>query len=130
MDLEIGKILTSSQLDELELISTHGSYEIYWQDEDPSFILAIDNTNLICGCFEFHDREDGTQLAHMYVLKNHQGKGIGKSIIAQAVDIWKDFELPSTNNEDTYYFIEDGYGFINHCFDEGILSDPPFTRPE
>ena len=93
-------------------------------------MLLIALINLICGCFEFHERAEGMILAHMYVLKELQSEGIGKAIIAEAVNLWDCFELPSTNPDDTYYYIEDGLPFIRKCFERGILTEPPFNRPE
>lgn len=85
---------------------------------------------MICSCFEFHEREDGIQLAHMHTLKSLKGQGIGKQILREAVNIYTVFDLPSTDNSQIYYFIEDGYGWIQHCFDIRILTEPPFKRPE
>lgn len=130
MNLEIGKTITSSQLNECEHISTFGVYEIYLLNEDISFLFAIDKANLICSCFEFVDREDGMLLAHMHTLKSLKGQGIGKQILREAVNIYTVFDLPSTDNSQIYYFIEDGFGWIQHCFDIGILTEPPFKRPE
>lgn len=93
-------------------------------------MVAINQENLVCGCFEFHELEDGFQLAHMYVLEKLKGQGIGKAIMREAVDIWTEFELPSTNNDDNYYYIEDGYNFIISCFKDGILSEPKFKNPD
>jgi len=129
MNLEIGKTLTGSQLLKCENLKSFGNYEIYFLNEDVSFIFAIDNSNLICSCFEFHDREDGIQLAHMYTQAKLKGQGIGKAIITEAVNVWGEFLLPSTNNDDIYYFIENGLGFIYSCFKDGILTHPPFKRP-
>lgn len=129
MDLEIGMILTASELNGFEHLSTFGKYEIYLQNEDILYIFAIDNKKLICSCFEFHNIEDGIQLAHMYTLPEFKGQKIGKEIIKNAVEIWNDFELPSTNNDDNYYYIEDGLGFIRSCFQDGILTEPKFKFP-
>lgn len=129
MYLEIGRTLTLAQLGQCEHISSFGVFEIYLLDEEISFLFAVDNSNLICSCFEFVEREDVMQLAHMHTLSNLKGKGIGKQILKEAVSIWNVFELPSIDNSQTYYFIEDGYGWTNHCFDIGILTEPPFKRP-
>ncbi|MBN2236292.1 MAG: hypothetical protein JW729_01960 [Bacteroidales bacterium] len=129
MNLEIGKTMTSSQLQECEHISTYGVYDIYFLSEDISFLFAIDSANLICSCFEFHDREDGMQLAHMHTMAHLKRQGIGKAIMKEAVDIWTTFELPSTDNNHTYYYIENGLSFIQSCFEDGILTDPPFEEP-
>jgi len=130
MNLKIGKNITASELEACEHISTFGVYEIYFLNEDISFLFAIDNSNVICSCFEFVDRENGMQLAHMYTLPNLKGQGIGKQILKEAVKIYDVFELPSTDTNQIYYFIEDGYGWTQHCFDIGILTEPPFKRPE
>lgn len=129
MNLEIGKTITARELQECEHIVQYGVYEIYWLNEDISFLFAIDNTNLICSCFEFHEREDGMQLAHMYTMTNLKDQGIGKAIMREAVGIWADFELPSTDNNNTYYYIGNGLRFIQSCFKDDIISDPPFKEP-
>lgn len=130
MNLEIGQTLSANELKKFEHLSTFGAYELYVLYEDFTFLVAIDAGNLICGCFEFHEREEGMILAHMYVLKHLQSQGIGKAIIAEAVSLWDCFELPSTNPDDTYYYIEDGLPFIRECFEKRILTEPPFKRPE
>jgi GNAT superfamily N-acetyltransferase len=130
MDPKIGITLTQAMLHNYEHFSTFKTYEIYMLEEDVSFLIAIDKDNLVCGCFEFHEIEDGIQLAHMYVLPQLKGQGIGKAILKEAVEFWISFELPSTNNNDTYYYIENGYDFIISCFKEGILSEPNFKNPE
>ena len=129
MNLEIGKTLTLEELGQCEHISSFGVFEIYLINEDISFLFAINNDNLICSCFEFVENEDGMQVAHMHTLGNLKGQGIGKQILREAVSIWEVFELPSTDNSQTYYFIEDGYGWTQHCFDIEILTEPPFKRP-
>lgn len=130
MNLEIGKTITPAELGECEHITAFGVYEIYLLNEDISYLFAIDNNNLICSCFEFHEKEDRMQLAHMHTLPNLKGQGIGKQILREAVKIYDEFELPSTDRNQIYYFIEDGYGWTQHCFDIGILTEPPFKRPE
>ncbi len=129
MNLKIGKVITATELNECEHISQFGDYEIYLLNEDVSFLFAIDKANLICSCFEFTNTEDGMQLAHMYTLPNLQGQGVGKQILREAISIWTVFELPSEDTNQTYYFIEDGLGWTRHCFDIGILKQPPFIRP-
>lgn len=129
MNLKIGKTMTATELQECEHIATFGVYEIYLLNEDISFLFAIDNANLICSCFEFVDREDGMQLAHMHTMTHLKRQGIGKAIMKEAVDIWTAFELPSTDNHNTYYYIENGLNFIQSCFEDGILTDPPFEEP-
>lgn len=129
MNLEIGKTITSSQLYECEHISTFGVYEIYLLNEDISFLFAIDNADLICSCFEFHEKEYYMQLAHMDTISHLKRQGIGKAIMKEAVGIWPVFELPSTDYDRTYYFIEDGLSFIQSCFKDGILTAPPFKEP-
>ncbi len=128
MDLKIGITITPQQLKECEHISTFGAYDIYLLNEDISFLFAIDNANLICSCFEFVNGEDRMQLAHMYTLDNLQGLGIGKQILREAVNIWTVFDLPSEDTNQTYYFIDNGLGWTRHCFDIGILTQPPFRR--
>ena len=130
MNLEIGKILTDNELVDCEHFNTFGNFDIYIHYSCDTFIFAVDNHNLICGCFEFHEGEDCCQLAHMHVLSTLKRKGIGKAIISEAVDLWGVFLLPSTNSEDTYHYIENGLSFIHSCFDCGILTDPPFMRPD
>lgn len=66
----------------------------------------------------------------MYVCAKSQGKGIGKAIIQEAVKIWTSFKLPSTNMNDNYYYIEDGLGFIQDCFEKEILKSPTFKFPD
>ena len=130
MNLEIGKTITTDELSECEEITTFGVYKIFLLNEEPSFLFAIDNANLICSCFEFSSNEEnGMQLAHMYTLPTLKGQGIGKQILREAVNIWSVFELPSISLDNTYYFIEDGLGWTRHCFDIGILKQPPFKRP-
>jgi len=129
MDLQIGKILIESELDKCEHITTFGTYEIYLLNEEVSFLFAINNRNLICSCFEFASTYDGMQLAHMYTLEPLKGQGIGKLILREAVKLWTVFDLPSEDTSQRYYFIEDGLGWTRHCFDIGILSQPPFKQP-
>lgn len=129
MNLEIGKTITLSQLQECEHISTFGVYEIYLLNEDISFLFAIDKANLICSCFEFVERYDGLLLAHMHTLEKLKGNGIGKTILQEAVNIYTEFNLPPTS-DGVYYFIEDGYGWIQKRFDDKTLTEPPFIRPE
>ena len=129
MDLKIGKIITATELQECEHIAQFGVYEIYLLNEDISFLFAIDNANLICSCFEFATLEDGMQLAHMYTLKNLKGQGIGKQILREAVALWTVFELPSRDTSQLYYFNDIGLPWTMHCFDIGILTEPPFKRP-
>lgn len=62
----------------------------------------------------------------IYVM---QGNGIAKQILREAVKIFKVFELPSTDKKQTYYLNDVGLNWINHCFDIGILTEPPFKRP-
>ncbi|RLD57219.1 MAG: hypothetical protein DRJ01_14155 [Bacteroidetes bacterium] len=129
MILEIGRTISATDLKELEHLSSFGTYEIFWLNEDPSFIIAIDNANLICSCFEFVERYDGLLLAHMHTLSNLKGLGIGKTILIEAVKCFIEFNLPPTSDE-VYYFIEDGYGWIQKRFDDGTLKEPPFKRPD
>lgn len=129
MNLEIGKTLTSGQLEQCDFISKFGVFEIYLLFEDISFLFAVNNHKLICSCFEFIENDNIVQLAHMHTLSNFKGNGIGKHILREAVSIWDVFELPSTDKSHTYYFVEDGYGWTQHCFDIGILTEPPFKRP-
>jgi len=130
MNLEIGNTLTTTKLNKFELLTTFGSYRIFLLNQDPLFIIAVDPANLICGCFDFPETEEGIQLAHMYVLGHLKGQRIGTAILTEAVNLWTVFILPSTNKNDTYYFIGNGYGFIQSCFDRGVLTEPPFKRPE
>ncbi|WP_181309040.1 hypothetical protein [Rufibacter sp. XAAS-G3-1] len=129
MNLEIGKSITSTKLKELEHLQSFGLYEIYWLNESDSYIIAIDSKNLICSCFEFYEIDDYVQLAHMNTLDFVQRKGIGKEIMKQAVSTWTVFNLPSTNTNDRYYYIENGLSFIRRCFDVKILTEPPFKYP-
>ena len=129
MILDIGKTISASELIKLEHLSSFSNYEIYWLNEDPSFIIAIDNTNLICSCFEFVYRDDGFLLAHMHTLSNLKGLGIGKTILQEAVKCFIEFNLPPTS-DGVYYFIDDGYGWIQKRFNDGTLTEPPFIRPE
>lgn len=129
MNLDIGNTLSVNELNECEKISTINNYDVYMYDSLGTYIFAVNGNLLVCSCFEFHEGEDNTQLAHMNTLNQHQGQGLGKHILAEAVEMWSYFDLPSTDNSKEYYFVEDGYGWINHCFDIGILSEPPFTRP-
>jgi|GEM_PF-1603192 len=129
MNLKIGQILTATEFQGCELIATFGAYQIYLLERDISFLFAVDRNNLICSCFEFTNTEDGMQLAHMNTLPNLQGQGIGSQILKEAISLWTVFELPSIDTDQTYYFIEMGLPWIRHCFDNGILKQPPFKRP-
>jgi GNAT superfamily N-acetyltransferase len=130
MDPQVGIKLSEEVLKNYQYCSTFKTYSIYILEEDVSFLIAIDKTNLVCGCFEFTETEDGMQLAHMNVITELKGQGIGKAILREAVDFWGSFELPSTNSSDTYYYIENGYNFILSCFNDGILSEPNFKNPD
>lgn len=127
--MQINQTLSATKLNECHPISTFGNYKIYQADEDVQYLFAIDNNNLICSCFEFVEYEDYVQLAHMYTVDSLKGQGIGKQILREAVGIYNAFALPSRNTNHTYYFIEDGLGWIEHCFDIGILTYPSFRRP-
>ena len=127
--MQINQTLSATKLNECHPISTFGNYKIYQADEDVQYLFAIDNNNLICSCFEFVEYEDYVQLAHMYTVDSLKGQGIGKQILTEAVGIYNTFALPSRNTNHTYYFIEDGLGWIEHCFDIGILTYPSFRRP-
>jgi hypothetical protein len=127
--MQINQTLSATKLNECHPISTFGNYKIYQADEDVQYLFAIDNNNLICSCFEFVEYEDYVQLAHMYTVDSLKGQGIGKQILREAVGIYNTFALPSRNTNHTYYFIEDGLGWIEHCFDIGILTYPSFRRP-
>lgn len=129
MNIKIGNTLTTSDISELEHIETFNGSNIYLLQDFKIFLLAIDNNGLIISAFEFIDREDGIQLAHMYTMDNYKRQGFGKELMKHAVHIWEVFELPSTNNNDMYYFNKDGLPFTMRCFDHGILTVPPFTRP-
>lgn len=130
MNFQINQTISGAQLSKFELIKNYLGYRIYALEEDYSYIIAIDNNNLICGCFEFHDNDDGLQLAHMYVVKSLKRKGVGSAIMQEAVNMWGDFKLPSPDRNRTYHYIENGLSFIHHCFDNKILTEPPFLRPE
>jgi GNAT superfamily N-acetyltransferase len=127
--MQINQTLSPTKLNECHPISTFGNYKIYQADEDVQYLFAIDNNILICSCFEFVEYEDYVQLAHMYTVDSLKGQGIGKQILREAVGIYNTFALPSRNTNHTYYFIEDGLGWIEHCFDMGILTYPSFRRP-
>jgi len=127
--MEINQTLSSTALHQCHHISTFGLYEIYQADEDVQFLFAVDSNNLICSCFEFVEYDDYVQLAHMYTIDHLKGQGLGKQILREAVDIYERFELPSRNTNNNYYFIEDGLGWIEHCFDIGILTCPKFRKP-
>jgi GNAT superfamily N-acetyltransferase len=127
--MQINQTLSATKLNECHPISTFGNYKIYQADEDVQYLFAIDNNILICSCFEFVEYEDYVQLAHMYTVDSLKGQGIGKQILREAVGIYNTFALPSRNTNHTYYFIEDGLGWIEHCFDMGILTYPSFRRP-
>ncbi|MBC5838247.1 hypothetical protein [Flavobacterium muglaense] len=127
--MEINQNLSSSELELCCHISTFGVYEIYQAAEDVQYLFAIDSNNLICSCFEFVEYEDYVQLAHMHTVDYLKGQGLGKQILKEAVDIYGSFELPSTNHNSTYYFIEDGYSWIQDRFDDRTLSESKFRRP-
>ncbi len=130
MDYQINQIISPEELSDFELLKKFEEYDLYVIYEDYSYIIAINDQNLICGCFEFHETEENMQLAHMHVVESLKGQGIGSEIMKEAVSIWDYFELPSTDKSNTYYYIENGLSFIHHCFDNGILTEPPFVRPE
>src|ERR1035437_6862242 len=117
MILEINKTLTNSEISQCEYLSSHSLYKLYVYYGYETFIIAIDNSNLICGCFEFCESDEGCQLAHMNVLKSLKRNGIGTAIISEAIQLFDCFELPSTNSDDMYYYIDNGLNFIHHCFD-------------
>ena len=127
--MEIGQTLSVEELNYCKHISTLGIYEIYQADEDVEYIFAIDSKNLICCCFEFVEQEDGYILAHMHTIKALKGQGLGTQILKEATVKYDTFKFPSTDTNDTYYFIEDGYDWIQRRFDKGPLSSPPFRRP-
>jgi drug/metabolite transporter (DMT)-like permease len=54
---------------------------------------------------------------------------LGALVFAEPVDIWVVFKLPSTDNNKTYYYIENGLTFIQSCFEDKILTEPPFKEP-
>ncbi|MCQ9640144.1 GNAT family N-acetyltransferase [Chryseobacterium sp. WG14] len=102
MDPQLGTILSKALLDNSNFLSTYKEeYKIYLYTNDLLFLIAIDESNLVCGCFEFtqieHEDEDKIQLAHMYVYEGFKGLGIGKAILKEAVNLWNIFELPSKN---------------------------------
>ncbi len=66
---------------------------------------------------------------YMHTLEKLKGNGIGKTILQEAVNIYTEFNLPPTS-DGVYYFIEDGYGWIQKRFDDKTLTEPPFIRPE
>ncbi len=130
MQLILGKILQPIPNHCVQYLNTIGAYRIYWTNEGNVNFFALDANFVICGLFEFIDHEDDTQLAHMNVLQQHQGNGIGKEIMRQAVEIYSFFKLPSKNKSDMYHFENDGLPFIRRCFDDGILTSPPFEHPD
>jgi len=130
MDFQINQIITENELRKFEFIRIFLDYKLYVLNEDYTYIIAIDKSSLICGCFEFHETDEGFQLAHMHVVGSLKGQGIGSEIMKEAVDMWEIFDLPSTDRSRTYHYIENGLRFIHHCFDIGILTEPTFTRPE
>lgn len=130
MLLEINKTLTNSEISQCEYLSSYGLYQLYVYYDYETFLIAVDDSNLICGCFEFSESEGIYKLAHMNVIKSLKRNGIGTAIISKAIELFEWFELPSTNSDDMYYYIDDGLNFIHHCFDIGVLKEPPFVRPD
>lgn len=129
-ELEIDKWLADEQVKELDFLTEYNAHRIFISYEDLIFILAIDDKNKICGCFEFHESEDGVQLAHMNVSENSQRQGIGKAIVSEAVELWTSFKLPTNNTGDYYHYIDYGLSFIQSCFADGTLKAPAFKYPQ
>lgn len=127
--MKIGQTISQNELKTYEHISTFGNYEIFHAIEDVEYLFAIDSNNLICSCFEFVDYDEYIQLAHMNTIPNLKGFGIGKFILKEAVKIYDSFKLPSVDTADIYYFVEDGLGWIKHCFQIGILNPSKFREP-
>lgn len=129
MCIEVDKYLTSIEQNKCKLISDLDIYKIYIYYGYDTFIIAVDRTNLILGCFVFFESDENYQLAHMCVSKQLQRQGIGKAIMKGAVEEWSYFKLPSLNRRDKYHYNENGLQFIHHCFNKEILKTPPFSRP-
>jgi GNAT superfamily N-acetyltransferase len=129
--MEIGDVLTPIQINQMEHLSQFNGHETYLEQENEHgiFLVAVDHNRQVVSCFEFAEREEGFQLAHMYTLPANKGQGFGSELMRQAVNQWTEFELPSTNSNDMYYFIEDGLCFTRSCFTRNILTTPPFRYP-
>lgn len=134
MDPKLGTVLPNTLVNNLDFLNIYKDYQIFIYMNDHSFLIALDQSQIVCGCFEFiqieYNEEYKYQLAHMYVHENHKRLGIGKAILREAVNLWNTFELPSNSSENTYYYIEHGYSFILSCFRDGILTEPNFKSPE
>jgi len=76
MEFEIDIQLQDTDKESLDFLTSYDAYELYVSNEDVTFILALNDKNIICGCFEFHDIDDQMQLAHMNVSEDHQRRGI------------------------------------------------------
>jgi GNAT superfamily N-acetyltransferase len=129
--MEIGHILTPNQINEMEPLAPFNGHDIYLDQENGLgiFLVAVDNNRQVVCCFEFAERGEGLQLAHMHTLPANKRQGFGSELMRQAVALWTEFELPSTNQDDMYYFVEDGLRFTRRCFDRNILTTPPYTYP-
>lgn len=126
--IEINKTISTEKLNACEYFSSFGVYNIYKLDEYTEYIFAIDSNNLICSCFEFVEQEDGYLLAHMHTIENLKGLGLGTQILKEAIIVYDSFDFPSNTN-DTYYYIEDGYDWIQRRFNDSTLTSPKFIRP-
>lgn len=127
--MKIGEIITATELNKCEPIKSFGDYRIYRVGDEDLYIFAINNTKLICSCFEFYNGEDRKQLKRMNTIPNLKEQGIGTEILKQAVVKLEVFELPSIDTSQMYYFTEDGLGWIRRRFDDCTLKQPPFIRP-
>lgn len=129
MHLTLCNQLTKDQLGKLEFLIAHRHFNIYWlNDDEPLFLAELNNQ--ICALFEFAEYNDGLILAHAHVLPDYRGKGIGKEIMRQTVNIIGSFHLPSRDSDGKFYYIENGLQFIRSCFNDGILSSPNFIHPD
>lgn len=129
MIIEIGKTITTDDLIACEHLKAFEVYEIYRLDGYETYFFAIDNSQQICGFIQFTEIDDEWQAAHAHTLETLKRKGIGTALMIEAVEYFHSFELPSTDTNASYYYIENGLSYVNRCFDKGILTDPPFKRP-
>ena len=98
------------------------------ENENNTFFFAVDPELCVCSCFEFVCKEEYTQLAHMHTSTKLKGKGLGTTIMKEAVKEYKYFKLPSTNLNEIYYFIEDGLSWTQNFLTKNNLC-PPFKYP-
>ncbi|MBA7557519.1 hypothetical protein ES705_50279 [subsurface metagenome] len=129
MHIKLSERLTKNQLNKLDCLSTINGINFYWlNDTDPEF-YAINRDEIVIARFEFV-QVDELQFAHMHVSQEYQNQGIGKEIMRHAVEIHGYFLLPSIDPNASYHYEGNGLQFIRSCFEDQILTSPPFEHPD